>query len=106
MQIGNSQVVPKWTWRIGKDSTLIFPGKRIMIRDLKKGTSKIERIGKIAFDLSTLTANRLVFFSKEVVKLQAAVANWLSTEHVELLKLVCRLALYGPEIDHNSEPFV
>ncbi len=77
-----------------------------MIRDLKKGASKIERIGKIAFDVYTLTANRLVFFSKEVVKLQAAVANWLSTEHVELLKLVCRLALYGPEIDHNSEPFV
>ena len=77
-----------------------------MIRDLKKGASKIERIGKIAFDVYTLTANRLVFFSKEVVKLQAAVANWLSTEHVELLKLVCRLALYNPEIDHNSEPFI
>ena len=64
-----------------------------MIRDLKTGASKIERIGKIAFDLSTLTANRLAFSSKEVVKLQDAVVNWLSTEHVELLKLVCRLAL-------------
>ena len=77
-----------------------------MIRDLKKGASKIERIGMIAFDVYMLTANRLVFSSKEVVKLQAAVVNWLSTKHVELLKLVCPLALYSPEIDHNSEPFV
>ena len=67
LQIGDRRVVTKGTWRIDKGSTLVFPGKKdIMTRNLKTGASKIERVGKTAaFDLFTVTANRLVFSSKK-----------------------------------------
>lgn len=67
LQIGDSRVVTKGTWRIDKGSTLLFPGKKdITTRNLKTGASKIERVGQTtAFDLSVLTANRLTFSSKK-----------------------------------------
>ena len=67
LQIGGTRVVTKGTWRIDKGPTLLFPGKKdIMTRNLTTGVSKTERIGKTAkFELSMLTANRLIFSSKE-----------------------------------------